>query len=185
MNAKESASAEKPDAPPEGEAPDPPPRAANGGGRGSMDPDEIARSLEEFMRQAQGGGAPPGPDEEPVSREDIQLRRKHGRPHPLKVRTPLQGLVVEIVPLKWGVGREMRLAHRGLQDLSDEELIQIVREHVVTPDLSDADLAWAEENMDWVTPLDLASAVIQHSRSTYRMEIPNVEEVTDEEEGKD
>lgn len=150
-----------------------------------MSPDEVAHALGQIIEQRQSGDLPPGPDEEPVSREDIQLRRKHGRPEPLKVRTPIQEIVVEIVPLTWGVGRELRLAHRGLRDLSGEELIEVVREHVVTPDLSDIDVEWAEDHLDWATVTDLAAAVIERSRSTYRMEIPSVEEVTGEEEGKD
>lgn len=170
---------------PESERPAAPPGQGSGDGRGSMSPDEVAEAIGKIIEQRENGDLPPGPDEEPVSREDIQLRRKHGRPEPIKVRTPIQGLVVEIVPLSWGVGRELRLDHRGLRDLSGEEMVQIVREHVVTPDLSGIDVEWAEKHMDWASVTDLAAAVMERSRSTYRMEIPSVEEVGGEEEGKD
>lgn len=185
---EQSVRPEKPDAPPEGDAPSPPPAGGNGSGarRAEMDPSQIAEALSEFVRQSQDGGlAPPGEDETPVTREDLTLRRKHGRPEPIKVRTPLGGHVVEIVPLKWGVGRKMRLAHRGLQDLEDEELVEIVREHVVTPDLSEIDLDWAEEHLDWETPLDLAAAVIRNSRSEYRMKLPRVQELDEDGQGKE
>lgn len=106
-----------------------------------------------------------------VTREDVFLTRdEDGNLDPIEVPSPLFGRNLRLVPMTYGFIKKHN-AEMGVPAVEwDMELkIQMVRDHYVSPDLSDLTVEQAENDMDPITLNHLVSTLVASSTPFFRL----------------